>query len=303
MKEFLTEELLHEEKYAELTTDALCDNFPTSKPHFSFSELGNWMECAYRHKLIYVDGHDTWEENPYADFGTAVHDACEHFIKTRELKHEIFEKKFKKLWDKNINVWSKHAISMLSQQHKCSELDLYDKMVEAGKAILDEVPMFLDKNFPGWEPVRGEEMLYEVVDNDTMRLKGYIDAVIKFKKTVRKTEKEYYVLLDWKTTSWGWSVQKKRSFEKLLQLYLYKTFWARKHDIDPKSIKCAFVLLKRTAKPGSLCELMEVSVGPKSVERTHKKIKDFLAATRRGFNPKNKSACKYCSFAKTELCP
>ena len=52
--------------------------FPTGKPHVSFSEVKVWKECSYRHKLAYVDKLDTYEANPYADYGTAVHNAIEN---------------------------------------------------------------------------------------------------------------------------------------------------------------------------------------------------------------------------------
>ena len=44
--------------------------FPTGKPHVSFSEVKVWKECSYRHKLAYVDKLDSYEANPYADYGT-----------------------------------------------------------------------------------------------------------------------------------------------------------------------------------------------------------------------------------------
>ena len=59
-------------------------NFPTGKPHVSFSEIKAWKECAYRHKLIYIDKIDMFEPSPYLDFGTAVHEALEAYLKKEE---------------------------------------------------------------------------------------------------------------------------------------------------------------------------------------------------------------------------
>mgnify|MGYP003642879307 FL=1 len=56
--------------------------FPTGKPHISYSELKTWKECPWRHKLMYVDKLQTWEDNPYAEFGTIVHDTIENYLKT-----------------------------------------------------------------------------------------------------------------------------------------------------------------------------------------------------------------------------
>ena len=60
------------------------NDFPTGKPHVSYSEIKNWKECSYRHKLLYVDGLQEYNPSPYADFGTALHNAIELFLKTKK---------------------------------------------------------------------------------------------------------------------------------------------------------------------------------------------------------------------------
>ena len=72
--------------------------------------------------------------------------------------------------------------------------------------IIDDVPEFLDNTFPEWKGVEGEEQLYEVIQNDEMQFKGFIDAVILSKD---KRGKNKIWLLDWKTAGWGWRPQKK----------------------------------------------------------------------------------------------
>ena len=55
----------------------------TVREHVSFSEIKNWKECPYRHKLMYIDGIQTYENNPYAEFGTVVHDSIENYLDSR----------------------------------------------------------------------------------------------------------------------------------------------------------------------------------------------------------------------------
>ena len=43
----------------------------------SFSELKNWKECPYRHKLIHIDKVPYFEGNEFTAFGTAIHEVCE----------------------------------------------------------------------------------------------------------------------------------------------------------------------------------------------------------------------------------
>ena len=52
----------------------------TEIKRISFSELKNWKECPYRHKLIYIDKLPHFEGNEYTAFGTAIHNVCEETI-------------------------------------------------------------------------------------------------------------------------------------------------------------------------------------------------------------------------------
>ena len=74
--------------------------FPTGKPHISFSEIKNWKECAYRHKLLYVDKVDTFQESPYLHFGTAVHEGCESLIETKSVDESKILTEMKAAWKK-----------------------------------------------------------------------------------------------------------------------------------------------------------------------------------------------------------
>ena len=56
-------------------------------PHISFSEIKQWKECPYRHKLVYIDKIDKFEPSPYLHFGTAVHEGCETLLETKEVDY------------------------------------------------------------------------------------------------------------------------------------------------------------------------------------------------------------------------
>ena len=49
-------------------------------PHISYSELKQWTECTWRHKLLYLDRIDTFQGNEHTSFGTAVHEAVEQML-------------------------------------------------------------------------------------------------------------------------------------------------------------------------------------------------------------------------------
>ena len=75
--------------------------WPTGKGHVSFSELSNWMECSYRHKLLYIDKLGKDEASPYLSFGTAVHESCEHYVKNSIIDKELAFKIIRDSWAKD----------------------------------------------------------------------------------------------------------------------------------------------------------------------------------------------------------
>ena len=85
-----------------------------------------------------------------------------------------------------------------------------DEWCQWANNMWDDVPSFLDKTFPGWEPVSAEEMLYEEIPGKDMLFKGFIDVIIK---VPRKNGTWKYWILDWKTSkSYGWDRRKKQEF-------------------------------------------------------------------------------------------
>lgn len=279
-------------------------DFPTKKPHVSYSEVRTWKECSWRHKLQQIDKLSMFEESPFLDFGTIVHEACEHFLKTRELQLDKMEADLRAAWvekgfDSPEYIENKRLLAE-SKGNKVYPHDYIDSWVSWARNMITDLPAFMDKTFPGWEYVAAEQELYENIPNDEMKFKGFIDGIIKV-PTPRGGWRGW--IIDWKTApAWGWHSNKKRDPLVTNQLALYKNYWTRKYNVNPKDIHCGFVLLKRNAQPGSVCELVKVSVGPKAAAKADKMVSDMLAAVRRKLFFKNRDACKYCEFLDTEHC-
>tara|TARA_R110002060_G_scaffold54092_1_gene64711 strand:+ start:1520 stop:2347 length:828 start_codon:yes stop_codon:yes gene_type:complete len=273
------------------------NEFPTGKPHVSFSEIKCWKECSWRHKLIHIDKVNLNEPSPYLDFGTAVHEGCETLLETKKVDKQ---KLFKNITD----AWDKYGFDdpgWVEKQPGWYKYAPVDEWCSWAENMWDEVPDFLDETFPGWECFEAEEMLYESVENKDLNFKGYIDGVIKVPK--KKGEGYNYWIIDWKTSqSYGWRRQKKQDILMTAQLILYKHFWSKKHSVELKDIRCGFVLLKRGGKPGNICELVTVSVGPKALERALKIMNNMIGTVKKGFFLKNRNSCKYCAFENTKFC-
>jgi len=272
-------------------------NFPTKKRHVSFSEIKCWKECSYRHKLIHIDKIDVFKPSPYLDFGTAVHEGCETLLETKTVDRLKILKDVTDAWDKH-DFGEPEWYEQMPGWYKHVPVEEWCQWAEN---MWDDVLPFLDDTFPGWETVAAEEALYEDIDGCDIKFKGFIDAIIKVPKT--RGEGHLYWILDWKTAqAYGWRRDKKQDILMTAQLILYKHFWAKKHNIPLKDIRCGFVLLKRGGKPGKVCELVKVSVGPKSLDRAIKIMTGMIKTVRSGMSIKNRMSCTYCDFYQTEHC-
>ena len=271
--------------------------FPTGKPHVSFSEIKNWKECAYRHKLIYIDKIDMFKPSPYLDFGTAIHEGCETLLETKKVDKN-------KLIIDIKNAWEKYGFEdpdWIAQQPGWYKYVPVEEWCQWAENMWNEIPQFLDDTFPGWECIKAEEELYEEIEGKPVKFKGFIDGVIKAPK--KRGEGYNYWIIDWKTSgSWGWRRKKKQDILMTAQLILYKHFWAKKHNIELKDIRCGFVLLKRAGKRGKICELVPVSVGPKSLAKGLKIMNNMISAVNRKIFLKNRNSCTYCPYFQTKHC-
>ena len=279
-------EELHRQGQEALAVKPLFENLPTGKPHVSFSEMRDWKDCSYRHKLKYVMKIDLGKPGPLLDFGTAVHASCEDYLKTRVMKPEIATAMIRKVWAKNAHI----------QGFEANSIERYCKEAED---ILADVPAWFEETFPGWEFVDAEHYLYEAIDGKPHAFKGFIDGIIRCKGPRNKT---LTWLLDWKTTGWGWTADKKGDPMVCAQLVLYKNFWSSKTGTDPKDVRCGFILLKRSAKKDKHCELVTTSVGEVTTGRSLKVINNMLSSVKKGIAIKNRAACTFCDYYNTPHC-
>lgn len=259
----------------------------TGKGHVSFSEIKDWVECSYRHKLIHIDKLSDFEGSVYTSFGTAVHASCEEYIRTRVMKYEYALAIISKDWDsqgyENKSLWLNRAVD-----------------------VLKEVPAWLDNVFPGWEMFDAEELLYETIPDSkhkNVKFKGYIDAIIKYKGI--------YHLIDWKTCGMnGWSKYKREDQLTQMQLVCYDLIWSSKHNIPKDKIKCSFVTLNREYGAGGKYALEMIGLEIDDIKRKKSLviINNMISSVKKGINFKAwkraswGSPCKFCEFDGTKHC-
>lgn len=260
------------------------------RSHISYSELKTWNECAYKHKLIYIDEVKKFEGNEHTAFGSAVHEVCEKAV-LKQIKTDT---------DSLKSCFSNAFLKELT--------DLNDKKVKLDKKLVSQMRVQVDglleyvipqlKNtFKNYEVISAEERLFEDLDSSDKKYKGYIDLVLK-------TQDGRYHIIDWKTCSWGWDSRRKTEKIVTYQLSLYKYFFGKKHNVDLKNISTHFALLKRTAKSNRV-EIFEVANGEKKVQNSLKLLDKAIYNIKNDNFIKNKLSCTAgygCEFYNTKFC-
>ena len=238
-----------------------------------------FSECGWRYRLVYKDKIPFYSSNEFTAFGTAVHATCENVLfGNKQADPE--------------NYFVEQFAESRKEIEKPND-ELAEQMLLQGKTILPQVQGAVKSLFGDYEVVATEEELLEPVSDD-LDFKGYIDMVLK-------TSDGKYHILDWKTCSWGWNVQKKSSKLMTYQLTLYKKYFCQKHNIDPSNVETYFGLLKRTPKKNNV-EIFRVTSGNKKTENALKSLNNFVYNVEKGLYFKNRLSCRYCSFYKTEHC-
>jgi len=253
--------------------------------HISFSELKDWVHCAFYHKLTRVDKIDGFTGNEYTAFGTAIHSVCEKKLLQEEVKEDFFVKELK------------NNIAELDEDHKINKKLVLD-MIGQGKRIIPEIEDALYDYFPEFEVMAVEMPLFETIEGEKYNFKGFIDAVVA-------TPDGKVHIFDWKTCSWGWDAKKRSEPMVTYQLTLYKHYFCQKMNIDPKDVETHFALLKRTASKNRV-EFFRVTSGHRKTENALKLLKKALYNIKNKRYIKNRLSCTGgygCKFYKTEHCP
>jgi hypothetical protein len=253
--------------------------------HISYSELRIWAECPFKHKLVYIDKKKGFKGNEFTAFGSTIHALCENAVQGL-LQESEYDDFFDECFDREL------------EQLTETREELVEQMREQAKVITPQIIPAVREHFGDFEVFSVEEKLYEKINDlslDKNTFKGYIDLVIK-------TSDGKYHVIDWKTCSWGWDRDKRRSKLITYQLTLYKKFFCQKHDIDPTLVETHFALLKRTAKKDNV-EIFRVTSGPRKTDNAMELLRKALINVSRKVYIKNRLSCKGCDFYKTEECP
>lgn len=261
--------------------------------------------CQWRWKLDVADGLRSNNFSIHLDFGTSIHAAIEAY----RTRHNPISIQDALDWFE-ITLRNLHEQNVLLYRERDQKIKVNDFIV-AGRRIINDLNNCIELRDA--EVVYNEHLLrlpIERSDGLVIDFKGFIDMVIK-SKDGRGNPILYIV--DFKSCSWGWDGEKRRDRDLHAQLFLYKHFLSKEFNLDPKQIRCAFVLLKKRP-PKDVCavEFFPVSAGPVSVQRTLDDINSDITEMKQRFDDgtlkKNRDFCTspfgdVCPYLNTDKCP
>ena len=131
------------------------------RQYISYSELKDWKQCPYYHKLTRIDGLAGFKGNEYTAFGTAVHSVCERkMLKEQFNANEYFLEEFNK------------NLSDLDDDIEINK-KLVEKMCVQGASILPYIESVVGEKFGNFEVVSTEEKLMVPIEGTSFKFKVY----------------------------------------------------------------------------------------------------------------------------------
>lgn len=277
----------------------------------SFSQYSMWSSCPQQYKLHYIDGLSQSTSNIHSVFGSAMHETLQEYLdkclrisksqadKMMDLK-EMLKNKMKDFYLKELEQYQKH----ISTKEEMVEF------LEDGNLILDYFQK--PKNFNNFFSLKDDELVAieqpintKILEN--VNFLGFIDFIVRNKKNGK------YRVIDFKTSTKGWSKYQKADPIKNAQILLYKKFYAEMLNISQDMIEVEFIILKRKVSENTDYNIPRISrhIPANGKPSINKAWTGFLSFVNEVFDEsgnyktdieyykKPSKMCTYCEFLGT----
>jgi len=277
------------------------------KKRVSFSQYSTFLKCPHKWYLDYVKNLRVKDDNINTTFGTAIHHAFQTYLTSlyKEGVGIADSLDVKKLFLDKFNEEIKKVKDVNEEEFTDFIFDGNDIIYTFCKSA-NRLKYFPTKDYE----LVGIEIPLEIPIKNNVEFVGFIDIVLK------ERDKEYYRIIDFKTSSNGWNSYMKEDVSKLAQLHLYKSVYSKKFNVPLNNIEVEFFIVKRklyenASFPQSRIQVFKPSAGPTIIKESIKSFVEFLdyGFTQEGnYNEVNeyikvpgkaKKNCKYCIHHKT----
>ena len=256
--------------------------------HYSFSSYKEFNTCGHYFLKNRIEKVVPRDATIHTEFGQAMHKTLEMAV---PLEVSPSDEELVKAFNENFDEFLPNITGEMP-----SKEDIEEFRKQGEELCVLAIPT-LKAKFGTFEVVKAEEEIFESIDfykGGINNFKGFIDLILK-------TADGKYIILDWKTTSWGWKLKKKADPMYTYQLTFYKYFFAKKYNIDVDLIETYFGFLKRTTKRDR-AELFRVTSGPRKTNNALIQLTNTMRNVDSKRFIKNRLSCTYCKLYKTEHC-
>ena len=283
----------------------------------SYSQLSMFRQCPKKWSLQYKEGHKTYTPTIHTVFGSALHEALQHYLTimydksgaaaNREDIIGIFEEKlseeYRVQYKKNGNSHFSDAVEL--REFFEDGVNIINYLIKKRSRYFSkkntylagcEVPIIITPN------KRYTNVVYQ----------GYLDVVL-YNETL-----DEFTIIDIKTSTKGWSKWAKKDEDKQFQLILYKKFFSETFNIPLEKINIEFFIVKRKLWESEDYVIPRIqqfvpASGKVKMNKATNALNEFITKVfdREGYaeidhqptpdNPNNN--CNWCAFNKTHLCP
>jgi hypothetical protein len=266
----------------------------------SFSQFSIFKTCPLRWDIQYKKKIRISDENIHSVFGTAIHETIQHYLTImysqsaaaadREDLISIFEDKYRNLY--------KEKYKKNKNQH-FSNPDEMREFYEDGVNILEYLKKHRGRYFSkkGYYLIGCEIPIHIPVANNVI-FQGFLDAVLYHEPT------QTHIILDFKTSTRGWSDYEKKDEIKSNQVVLYKKYYSQQYNIPLDKIENKYLILRRKLPDteytvGRIQEFTPAS-GKIKIGKISNSFNSFInecfsKTPNTTANP-SKSNCKFCPY-------
>jgi len=277
----------------------------------SFSQYSMWSSCPHQYKLSYIDDLRQSSSNIHSVFGSAMHETLQEYL-SRCLR--ISKSQADKGMDTKAFLKEKMREFFLKESNEgkdpiCSKEELVE-FLEDGNLILDYFQK--SKNFNNFFSLKDDELVaieqpINTKISENVNFLGFIDFIVRSKTTGK------YRVIDFKTSTKGWSKYQKADPIKNTQILLYKKFYAEMLKISENMIDVEFIILKRKVSENADYHIPRISrhvpaSGKPSINKAWKGFTEFVDnvfnadgsyRTDVDFFKKPSKLCGWCEFYGT----
>ena len=282
----------------------------------SFSQYSMWKGCPQQYKLAYIDNLKSGGGSIHTLFGTAMHETLQEYLdKCLRISKSQADKMInlkETLKHKMRECYLKEAEGEIGNTDICTKEELIE-FLEDGCVLLEWFQK--SKNFNKFFSLKYDELVaieqpINTKIKENVNFLGFIDMVVRDNFNGR------YRIIDFKTSTKGWSSYQKKDPTKSAQILLYKKFYAELLNISQDIIDVEFIILKRKVIENTEYVIPRISKhipasGKPSVNKAWSNFKEFVDTvfdaegnyiTNIEYPKKPTKLCDWCEFKERELC-